>query len=112
MADMTFDTVAQGFDAADAAARAAIESANAPEAPTPSPVTPAAPAPAAQTPVVPEVPAGPKVVNLNDDDVVEILQNGQVVQRAWKDAKASTMMHADYTRKTQEVAAAKRELET
>jgi myosin heavy subunit len=113
MADPTFDSTAQSFDAADAAAYAAINAANNPEpvapasqaapASTPTPATAETPAPVAAT--------TPKVVSLNDDDLVELLQNGQIVQRPWKEAKASTMMHADYTRKTQEVAAARKELE-
>ena len=113
MSDPTFDPVAQSFDAADSAAYAAINAANTAEATPPVAAPTEAPLEEETPAVVPEVaPTQPKVAALSDDDLVEVLVNGQPVQKPWKEARASLMMHADYTRKTQEVAAARKELES
>jgi hypothetical protein len=80
---------------------------------TPEPVAPAAeqvaepPAPVAaetqetqtETPV-----AQPSLAQLKDDDLVEVLVDGQPTTMSWKDAKAGVMRQADYTRKTQSFA--------
>lgn len=108
-----FDTVAQGFDAADNAAFAAITEANKPAAveTTETSNTAAAPAQVAAE-VVPPVAVAPTLASLKDDDLVEIEVGGKLQRLPWKEARASVMMHQDYTRKTQEVASARKELET
>lgn len=99
-----FDTISQGFDAADSAAIAAINEANA----APENSQSAAPVVAEQ----PQAPVEPSLVNLTDDQLVEILVGGTPTKVKWGEAKNGVMMHADYTRKTQEVASARKELET
>lgn len=49
-------------------------------------------------------------VSLKDEDMVEVEVGGQKVQKSWKDARSSMMMHEDYTRKTQATAAQAKEL--
>lgn len=102
-----FDTISQGFDAADAAAVAAITESNA--APSAGNTEQAVEQQAAP---VAAAPSEPTLANLTDDQLVEILVGGQPTKVKWGEAKNGVMMHADYTRKTQEVASARKELET
>jgi hypothetical protein len=107
MADPSFDQNLANFDAADSAATAAIKEMNSQTSAAPeAPVTP----PAA-VPETPAAPVTPSLASLKDDDLVEVLIGGVPTQLAWKDAKNNVMMHADYTKKTQEVASARKELE-
>ena len=100
-ADMTAE-ISAAFDTAMASepAPTPAPAATAPEgeasASTP-PADPATPAPEAPAPA-----AAP--VSLTDDSLVEIVVNGQPQQVRWADARKQVMLHADYTRKTQEVA--------
>jgi hypothetical protein len=52
----------------------------------------------------------PKPVALKDEDLVEIQVNGERIVKPWKEARAEMQMRADYTRKTQGVAAQAKEL--
>lgn len=53
----------------------------------------------------------PKKVEVSDDDMVPILQDGKVEWVRWGDHKGYVMRQADYTRKTTRVAERERELE-
>lgn len=70
----------------------------------PAEPTPAEPAATPAAPPTPESgkPAGPKIAQLGDDDVVELEVGGQKVQKPWKQARQEMMLHSDYTRKRQE----------
>lgn len=52
----------------------------------------------------------PQLVNIPDDHIVEVLVDGEPVRMPWKEAKASVMRQADYTRKTQGVSAKVKEV--
>lgn len=56
-------------------------------------------------------PAAPPVT-LSDDSLVEVIVNGQPVQKTWKEAKSGIMFQSDYTRKTQELAAQRAEFDS
>ena len=56
-------------------------------------------------------PATPVPVSLKDDDLVEVVVQGQKVTKPWKDARAGIQMNEDYTRKTQAVAQQAKELQ-
>ena len=70
-------------------------------APEPS----SAPAPAAPAPE-------PQPVSLSDDALVEVKVNGELQRLPWKEAREQVMLHRDYTRKTQEIAAQRRAFES
>lgn len=54
----------------------------------------------AETPVV----GGATPLQIKDEDIVEILVDGQKVQKPWKEARGYIMRQEDYTQKTQKVA--------
>lgn len=53
-----------------------------------------------------------QLAKLADDQLVEIVVNGETVQMPWKEAKAGFSRHADYTRKAQALAREKQEFES
>lgn len=61
--------------------------------------------------VTPESSQEPKGVELKDDDLVTILQDGKATPVRWGDYKGSVMRQADYTRKTQKLSEREREVE-
>src|SRR3990167_10405636 len=67
-------------------------------------VTPAAPA---ATPAL-----EPSVTSLADDALVEVKVNGETQRLPWKEAREQVMLHRDYTRKTQEIAAQRKAFES
>lgn len=73
--------------------------------PAASPVTAATPSPSldpTSSGTVTPAPSGAKVVTAADDDLVEVVVNGETKQIPWKEARSGVMFQADYTRKTQE----------
>ncbi len=66
--------------------------------------------PVKEEPVVPAAKVG-KQIDLSDDDLVPITQDGKVVYVRWGDQKGHEMRVADYTRKTTRVAQREREVE-
>lgn len=52
----------------------------------------------------------PTPVSLKDDDIVEVLVDGQPVRKPWKEARGGIMRQEDYTRKTQAGAEERRRL--
>jgi len=65
-----------------------------------------------EAPAAPSAPAEPQPVSLADDALVEVKVNGELQRLPWKEAREQVMLHRDYTRKTQEVAAQRREFES
>ena len=62
--------------------------------------------------VVPEVVVNePKVATIGDDELVEIIWNGEKIKQPWKEARANIQKAEDYTRKTQHVAKQTKDLE-
>lgn len=96
-----FDTAMASEPASTPAPAVTAPEGEATAASTP-PADPATPAPEAP-------PAAP--VSLTDDSLVEVLVNGQPQQLRWADARKQVMLHADYTRKTQDLARQRAEVQ-
>jgi hypothetical protein len=82
------------------------------------PATPAVETPAPEgitstpnEPIEVENKTAAQLAQIADDQLVEVIVDGQPVQMPWKDAKAGFSRHADYTRKAQALARERQELE-
>lgn len=53
----------------------------------------------------------PKLVNLKDDDLVEIIWKGEKIQKPWKEARANVQFQEDYTRSKQALTSRAKEME-
>jgi len=83
---------------------------SAPETPQQADTPPVAATPEGTTPPTDTPPVdvqtqtNAQLAQLSDDQLVEIIVDGKPVTMPWKEAKAGFSRHADYTRKTQELA--------